>query len=724
MSLEVLVASHTVTIHHGDAVLVTATDGAMTDPGRHGLFASDTRVLSAYRLLIGGKAWKLATSSALGSARATYYLVSPNLTKRRQRLPPGALELHLKRALAGHLAESMTITNYSAKHVNLHFAIELASDFADVFDVKARKLVDRGDIDVSWDPDRRCLRTQYRNEGFRRGLIYQVEEAKSACHYANGRLRFPLSLAPGERWSARCCVQPITDEMAPASFREESRPRAIVESAASSINQFQESWTSSCTQLSLASDAAEAYKQAVNDIGSLRLHRYDIGDDLFLPAGGVPWFVALFGRDSIITALESICVTTRLARGTLQQLAVTQASERDDEHDAQPGKIVHEMRFGELAALGIVPHARYYGTADATILYLILLSETWRWTADEKLLRKHRDTALRCLDWIDRYGDLDGDGLQEYKTFSPRGYHNQSWKDAENALVYPDGKLVQQPIATCELQGYVFDAKLRMAELLAVLGDSPGGDQLRRDAATLQKRVDEAFWMPEEGTYAFALDPDKRPVRSIASNAGHLLWSRIVSDEEKARRVMERLLSDDMFSGWGVRTLSNSHPAYNPHSYQCGSVWPHDNAIIAAGARRYGLWREANRICEGIFAACRRFQNQRLPELFAGVDRYPDELPVQYLGANAPQAWASGSILLMFQTMLGINADAPNGLLQVAPRLPQWVGDVLLSGLRVGQAKVSLRFSGHEEVSRVEVIEQQGNLRIEVRDGSAVSSSA
>jgi glycogen debranching enzyme len=321
---------------------------------------------------------------------------------------------------------------------------------------------------------------------------------------------------------------------------------------------------------------------------------------------------------------------------------------------------------------------------------------------------------LRCLDWIDRCGDLDGDGFQEYKTFAPKGYHNQSWKDAGDALVYPDGRQVEQPIATCELQGYVFDAKLRLAELIEILGDHAGAGELRRAANKLKQNFNAAFWMETEGTYAFALDPDKQQVRSIASNPGHLLWSGIVDDEARARRVIERLLAPDMHSGWGIRTLSSEHPAYNPHSYQRGSVWPHDNALIAAGARRYGLWREANHIAEGILDACGHFKSHRLPELFAGLQRRHDGLPVQYVDANTPQAWASGSIFLLLRTILGIEADATHRRLRLQPRLPDWLPDVVLSGMQVGEATLSIRFSGHGAASRAAVIEQSGDVEIEV----------
>jgi glycogen debranching enzyme len=362
------------------------------------------------------------------------------------------------------------------------------------------------------------------------------------------------------------------------------------------------------------------YRQAVEDMGALRIYDLDVSDEAWVPAAGVPWFVTLFGRDSLIVALQTMSISTGFAYGALKRLADYQATERDDWRDAQPGKILHELRFGELAHFHQIPHTPYYGTADATILYLIVLSEAYRWTGDVHLLKDSRAIAERCLAWIDHYGDLDGDGFQEYKTYSSLGYENVGWKDARDAVVYADGTQVKQPKGLCELQGYVYDAKLRMAEIFEALGDKGRAQALARQAETLKQKFNRVFWMEEEGCFAYGLDPDKQQITSIASNPGHCLWSGI-ADQEKAERTARRLLQPDMWSGWGVRTLSRKNPAYNPFSYQNGSIWPHDNGIIAAGFKRYGLADEANTVIRGIFDAARRFEAYRLPEVFAGLQR-------------------------------------------------------------------------------------------------------
>jgi glycogen debranching enzyme len=421
--------------------------------------------------------------------------------------------------------------------------------------------------------------------------------------------------------------------------------------------------------------------------------------------------MTIFGRDSLIVSHQNMLVHAPFALGALKKLAQYQATERDTWRDAEPGKMPHELRFGELAHFHQVPHTPYYGTADATIMYLIVLHETWKWLGDPALLREYRDVAVRCLEWIDRYGDLDDDGFQEYQTRSASGYENMGWKDASDAVVYPDGSQVPQPKALCELQGYVYDAKRRLAEVFDVLGEPDRAATLRGEAAELQRRFDAAYWCDDLGFYAFGLDPQKRPIKTVALNQGHLLWSGIVPPA-RAAQVVRRFFEDDMWSGWGIRTLSAANPAYNPFSYQLGSVWPHDNGIIAQGFKRYGYAEEANRVARDIFEAASYFEGYRLPELYAGLPRRPGTFPVQYVGANIPQAWAAGSIFHLIQTTLGLRADAPRGRLYVAPTLPRWLPELQLSGLRVGRARLALRFWRDGETSRWEVTEQSGDLTV------------
>jgi glycogen debranching enzyme len=423
----------------------------------------------------------------------------------------------------------------------------------------------------------------------------------------------------------------------------------------------------------------------------------------------------------LTVSYQNMTVSPGFARGALKRLAEHQAKERNDWLDAQPGKILHEMRFGELAHFHKIPFYPYYGTADATILYLIVLSETYRWTADVNLLKEYRQVAENCLKWIDESGDLDGDGFQEYKTFSSLGYANIGWKDAGNAVVYADGSLVKQPKGLCTLQGYVYDAKTRMAEVFGVLGDEARAKALQEQAETLKQKFNEAFWMEDEGCFAYGLDPHKKQITSIASNAGQVLWSGI-ADQDKAERTARRLLQEDMWSGWGIRTLSSKNPAYNPLDYQNGSVWPQDNGIIAAGFKRYGLIQEANQVIRALFDAIERFDAYRPPEVFAGLKRKGDmDFPVLYPGgANIPQAWATGSIFHMVRTMLGLRADAPHKRLYVHPTLPNWLPDLELQRLRVGPCAITIRFWREGTQSRWQVREVARDQGVKEEDAIQV----
>jgi glycogen debranching enzyme len=441
----------------------------------------------------------------------------------------------------------------------------------------------------------------------------------------------------------------------------------------------------------------------VQDVAALRLPIEGTSHLQFVPAGGAPWFVALFGRDALIVSLQTAMVYPDLARGALEVLARYQAKRRDDWRDAEPGKIMHELRRGELAHFKAVPHTPYYGTADATILYPILLHNTWRCTGDEALLRAHLPAAEKCLTWIDNYGDRDGDGFQEYATRSTQGYANQGWKDSGEALVYPDGSLVEGPTALVELQGYVYDAWHRMAQVFDALGEPRRATALRGKAQALFERFNDAFWDEKAGFYAFCLDGKKRRVMSIASNPGHLLWSGIVPPD-RAARVVKRLMAKDMMSGWGVRTLSADHPAFNPYSYQNGAVWPHDNALIAAGFRRYGFDAEANLVIRDVLQASSHFVQHQLPELYSGLERDPNGFPVQYLGANVPQAWAAGASFAFLQVLLGFAPDAPRGKLHLDPHLPEWLPALTIADLRVGETKFDIAFQRNGDVTRFEVL--------------------
>jgi glycogen debranching enzyme len=412
--------------------------------------------------------------------------------------------------------------------------------------------------------------------------------------------------------------------------------------------------------------------------------------------------------------MQTLALSPRFAVATLHALGHFQADAYDDERDMQPGKILHEIRHGELAHLHLIPHTPYYGTHDATTLFLWAAAEAWRWHGDRAAVDKLRPHVDQALGWIDTDGDFDGDGLQEYKTRAKEGgYYHQGWKDAGDGIVEADGSTPPLPIALCEHQAYAVAAKRAWAAVVEeVYEDAEQAAALRAQAERLRDQLEERFWWEAEDTYYLGLNGEKKPIESVASNPGHLLWSGVV-DADRARRVARRLLADDMWSGWGVRTLSAHHPAYNPFSYQLGSIWPHDNAIIATGFRNYGLDEEAAQVARAIFDAADRFQARRLPELYAGLARDPGGFPVQYLGANVPQAWAAGSLVHLVTALLGLRADAPAGALDLHPFLPDWLGEVTLENLQVGDVAVDVavrraREGGHE----LEVKRRHGHIEV------------
>jgi glycogen debranching enzyme len=705
MSISIKVGPPTLTINQGNTFMVTNQRGEIDPYQEHGIFAHDTRFVSAYRLTINQAAWQLLSSSNLTYYSAGFEFVNPALQTADGDLPERTIGLSLQRSITESVEETFTITNYHRQPVRFYLELLIRSDFADIFEVRSHNFIRRGDSRTSWDKRRRRLTTIYEHQDFRRSCALAIVAGDSAPQYANGRLYFEVALARGQSWHANCAIHLLGHQ----NSKEPAQPAPERRRAA---DERQARWYGIAAQLTSANeDVYRAYRQSVEDMGALRLDDGDDSDQTWIPAAGIPWYAAIFGRDSLIVALQSMIVHSGFGVGTLFRLAQLQAAEADDWRDAQPGKMPHEMRFGELAHFHSIPHTPYYGTADATPLYLIALHETWKWRGDLALLEQHHATAERCLTWIDQYGDLDGDGFQEYLRRSPRGLDNQGWKDSGDAVVYPDGSQVAAPIALCELQGYVYDAKRRMAEIFDALGEPGQAATLRTQAEDLKQRFNTAFWDQDEGTYCFGLDGHKQPIRSVASNAGHCLWSGI-ADAARAAQVVRRLMQPDMWSGWGVRTLSARHPAYNPHSYHRGSVWPHDNGIIAAGFRRYGFAEQAGQLARDLWEAAGYFDFYRLPELYAGLPRDKSSFPTQYLGANIPQAWAAATIFHLLQTLLGLRADAPNGRLYVQPALPHWLPDLTLQNLACGPARLTLRFWREDQDSRWQIEAQEGSIEV------------
>ncbi len=687
MPIKVSVGPPHLAICWGEIMLVTEPNGQISWPTQKGLYFFDTRLISSWRIYANGEEWDLLNSGSITYYASRVFLINRAILTEDGEIPARTVSLLLSRSIGEGVHEDLDLTNNGPKPVRFNLEIAIRGDFADIFEVRSAHIVRRGHITSQWSSKKPQLRLTYRNKNFFREVRVHPNKNDASAQYANGRITFEVKIDPGRSWHA-CLMYELDD-----GKRRFAAPRhCIADAHASELGQRLGDWRQNVLKVRTNNaDFSGAFNQAITDMAALRLPIQGTSHMEFVPAAGVPWFMALFGRDSLIASLQNIFVYPDFARGALRVLGSLQATERDDIRDAEPGKIPHELRRGELAHFKLTPHTPYYGTADATPLYLILLHAAWQCTGDLSLIEEHLDTAERCLKWIDNYGDRDGDGFQEYQTRSPVGYENQSWKDSGEALVYPDGTLVKGPKALCELQGYVYDAWLRIAEIFDVLGRSDRARMLREKARELSRRINEKFWNEDVGFYALALDGDKNQVLSIASNPGHCLWSGIVPPE-RAGRVVERLMQPDMWCGWGIRTLSASHPAYNPHSYQNGAVWPHDNAIITLGCRRYGFVTEASRIAYSIINATSYFVMQQLPELYAGIEQTNANFPVQYLGANVPQAWAAGSIFLLLQSILGARPDAARRIICVDPVLPDWLSEIAVFDLRIGDQIFDLEF--------------------------------
>jgi glycogen debranching enzyme len=706
MSAKIALVTGQITINDGESFLLTGADGTINDQRAQGLFVRDTRLISHYEISLDRQPLMLLSSSNITHRVARYEFANLELLTPIGIVPAKKILVSVRRDILGGMHEDIDITNYHQAPVELQLMLAIRSDFVDLSRIKAQKLITQGRMETTWENN--TLTNTYRNGSFVRALRIHPEGKDSQARYSNGRLIFDVALNPGDTW--HICINFIAlvdgEELIPKHLDSAIEATPAGEEMASFLDV--------ATQLHSSNRQVEqTYRQALVDLAALRIPVAG-GDPVWIPAAGIPWFVAVFGRDPLIASLQTMSVTPSLAQGTLRKLAQLQATERNDWQDAEPGKILHELRRGELAQLYQIPAAPYYGAIDTTLLWIITLSETYEWTGNRQLLKDCAESLERALNWIDESGDADGDGFVEYFSRSKAGIQNQGWKDSGDAIRTADGTIVEAPIGLCETQGQVYDAWQRAAKIYDVFGQSDRALTLRQKADALYKQFNERFWMPDEGFYCLGLDRHKEQIRSIASNAGQLLWSGIVP-EQRAAQMVQRLFQPDLWCGWGIRTLSAQHPAYDPIGYHTGSVWAHDNSFIAAGLKRYGFHAEANRIAEGIFAAASLFQSNQMPELFGGIERQPENFPVPYVDANIPQAWAAGAIPWLISSMLGLVADAPNQKLLVQPVLPDWLPDVHLTHVNVGSARVNLHFWREGDQTHWKVTDHDGDLQVTLR---------
>jgi glycogen debranching enzyme len=676
-----------------------------------GFYANDTRHLSELRLEVGD-ARPVALSYSASEDRAV--LDATNATLRSQSRPPvPQLSLSITRELliaSGRLYLLVRVLNFLAQPVTTSLSLALAADFADMFEVRGFPLrTSRGHALAPRRTDRGLTFAYLGEDQTFRETVVELDPAPSRLELQNGSARagWELALEPHAPVEVLATAEPSIDGR--------RRPRRRLATAAELLRVVEARWRARCT--TIASDNDRFDELIATSSGDLRALVAPAADGQIITAG-IPWYVAPFGRDALVSSGEALVLNPDLLRDALVVLAKLQASVDDPWRDAEPGKILHELRSGELARAGLIPHTPYYGTVDATPLFLMRAADYYAWTGELETLRALRPALDRALRWIDEHGDRDGDGFVEYERRSVAGLRNQGWKDSEDSIVHADGTLAEGPIALVEAQGYVYAAKRSIADVYEALELPEVAARLRDEAQALRVAFNETFWNADEGTFALALDGRKRQVASVTSNPGHCLHCGIV-EPDKAGAVAERLLANDMFSGWGVRTLSSRNPAYNPMSYHNGSVWPHDNAIIAAGLKRYGHQAGVQRIATALLDVAASAVDSRLPELYCGFDRSERRSVVAYPVACIPQAWAAAAPFLIVEAMLGLSANAPAKALTIErPALPDWLGSLRLEGLRVGDASVTLNFERGGEATSFTLAEQTGELNVTMAAGA------
>jgi glycogen debranching enzyme len=597
--------------------------------------------------------------------------------------------------------EEFQIVNYGLAPVDIPFHLAIGADFADIFEVRGTRREKRG------------RRLEDRIEGNSILLSYEgldkvvrqtcIQSHPEPVQISSSGLRFEISLRPKQSVVLQLIIScnPRVSEPSIGYTRAMVAAESEMKAASASL-----------CNISSSNDRFNRWvRRSTADVEMMTLgnpeHDY--------PYAGVPWFSTIFGRDGIITALEMLWINPRIAKGVLQFLASTQATEINPEVEAEPGKILHEMRRGEMAALGEVPFARYYGTVDATPLFIMLAGAYYDYTGDRDFIQSlwpHIDLALQ---WIDQFGDVDGDGFVEYARHGSKGLIQQGWKDSHDSIFHADGTLADAPIALCEVQGYVYAAKRAAARISRIRGDGQRESVLEAEATELQQKFEEAFWCDDLSTFALALDGHKKACRVRASNAGHCLFTKI-AHPDKAQLVAHTLLSHDFFTGWGVRTVGSEEARYNPLSYHNGSVWPHDNALIASGVARYGQRELAGQILMGLLDASSAVDLHRLPELFCGLDRREGEGPTLYPVACSPQAWAAGAVFLLLEACLGLSIDGcQKQVVFDRPYLPEGIPQLWIRNLRIDNDRADVLLERQAGAVRIEVLEKQGDIEVVVK---------
>lgn len=690
----------------GRAVLITGLDGWVTGGGLSGFYVENTRILSALNLVANGSRLGSFACSPVGGDAMLLYAQLPQTLTTAERGSYATVAHHVDNGLCTRV----TLENFALGEPDAYeLIIELGADFADMEEVESKNRRQTAAIEQTWDAETSELCLRYTHEKLDRGVSIQVNGAPGPIRYEDhGEGRACLGLTVHLPSHLAVSFDLITTPL----FGGQSLkgPPCRFGSVDTSLAALRADLWKGIPRLTTTNSTVErAWFTATRDLASMPL---GLSSGPAAPIAGLPRYVQLFGRDTLTSSWQASLALPTMLRDTLTVNAAWQGTKTDDFYDEQPGKMIHQARLGPLSVLGKDPYLHYYGDYTTPQDFLAMLGQYYLWSNDLAVARKLLPAARKALTWLRCLGDLDGDGFLEYVTRSPMGLKNQGWKDSYDAIVDPDGKIVPNPIATCEIQAYWYAALQQMAWVFLACGHLVEALRLRRQAAALKRRFNDVFWMEDEGYYALGLDPNKKQIRTIASNPSQCLVTGICPPD-RARRVARRLLEPDLFSGWGIRTLSSRHPSYNPFSYHLGSVWPVSSGTFAIGLARYGCWNELGRVAEGLFAASELFVGNRLPEVLGGMPRDVEHPhPGMYPQSDEPQAWSDSAVVITIQALLGMLPVAPLGLLLVDPHLPPWLPDLQLEGIRVGAGRADLRFSrGRSGHTRYRVLGQEG-LRV------------
>ena len=715
----------TLTLKDNDLFLITDhlgnISGSLEDPENTslGLFCQDTRFLSRLELQFEGQSIVYLSSTA--QRGFTLSALGANPYVQAKQLAAETIGIRRDLVLQGGLFEEITLTNYSTEPVTFDLSLSFDADFVDLFEIRGQVRSGTGTrLRQVHMRDNRSLSPLPHINGEGAGqpqaiiLAYQGLDQSLAESRIQFQQRQPdrfegytaiwqLSLQPHEKQVLTYRLQPFLNNQ-PASVV--SAPATLGQAIAAETQEIRQ-WREQTSQIRTDNRTLnQIIEQAEQDI-YLLLQTFE---DSKVLSAGVPWFSTLFGRDSLISAMQTLILSPEIARQTLKVLAEHQGQVNDDWREEEPGKILHELRLGEMARCGEIPHTPYYGTVDATPLWLMLYADYFAWTGDRTFLDQYWPHAIAAMDWIDR--SCQATGYLSYQQISPGGLQNQGWKDSGNCIVKADGQLATGEIALAEVQGYVYAAKSRLSQLARIKGDAVLSDRWQQTAAALKRRFEQDFWLPEQGYFALALDGKGNAVDSLTSNPGQCLGLGLFA-EDKARSVAERLQAADLFNGWGIRTLSSNSPAYNPMGYHIGSVWPHDTALIAAGLRKLDHTEQALELAQGLFDMTAQQPYHRPPELFCGFEQVPDSSPVRYPVACSPQAWATGALFQLVQVIVNLVPDAPNNCLYIVhPTLPESVQCLTLTNLKIGQTILDLEFETGNAATACRVLRKRGNLRV------------